>query len=106
VKEIKAQLASDMLKAVFPLNAIDMSRNVLTKNESELLLKLWKNAENATGKPIIPFDVDRTMVASLKYKGYINYDGMLLDFTKRGQEALKEIILGQEENTFEKKAKK
>ena len=71
-----------------------------------MLFTLWKNAEKQSGRATVPLDADRTVVASLKYKGYIEHDGGLLDFTKSGKEAIRTIILGKEENTFQKKAKK
>ena len=104
MKEIKAQLSYDILKNILPLSAIDASRDMLNNAESEALFTLWKSAEKQSGKPIIPLDTDRILLSSLKYKGYIEHDGSLLDFTNRGKEAIRTIILGKEENAFKKKA--
>ena len=106
MKEIRAQLSSDILRNILPLNAIDASRDIMNTVESDTLFSLWKNAEKQQGKATIPLDADRLVISSLKYKGYIEHDGRLLDFTKRGKEAIRSIILGREENTFEKKADK
>ncbi len=105
MKEIKAQLSYDILKNILPLSAIDASRDVLNTVESEMLFTLWKKAEKQYGKATLPLDVDRMIVSSLKIKGYIEHDGGLIDFTKRGREAIRQILLGEEENTFQKKAK-
>jgi len=104
MKEIKAQLSSDILRAILPLGAIDNTRDALTSSESDMLFNLWKTAEKQSGKLAIPLDVDRIMLASLKIKGYIEHDGYLIDFTKRGKDVIKNIILGKEQNTFQKKA--
>jgi len=103
MKKIKAQTSTDFLVNMFPLNAIDYSRNVLTSKESATLYDIWKNGSESGGK-FIKADCDRLILTSLREKGYIRYDGITIEFTKSGKGVIKKLILGTEQNSFEKKA--
>lgn len=102
MKEIKAYLSSNILQYVLPLNAIDSSRDALTKIESETLYKLWKKA-GKDEKIVILAAQDHFILSSLKQKGYITYTGSTAELTKRGKEAIKIMVLSNEENAFKKK---
>ena len=104
MKEIKAQLSSDFLQYILPLNAIDNSRDALTRKESNTLYELWKNGKRVDGKIMRSNDVDRIVLIALKNKGYILSDDITIEFTKKGKEIIKKIILGTEDNIFKKKA--
>ena len=106
MKEIKAQLSSDILRNILPLSAIDTRRDVLTKEEADALFNLWKEASETNGRFSIPLNADRMKMAALRTKGYIESDSISIDFTQKGKEAIKQIVLSSEENTFKKKAKK
>ena len=102
MKEIRAQLSSDILQYVLPLNAIDASRDALTSIESDALYKLWKEAKD-DGKIIVLASQDQFVLSSLKQKGYITYSGITAELTKRGREAIKILVLSKEENAFKNK---
>ena len=69
MRTIKAQLSSDILRNIIPLNAIDSSREALTPKEADTLYGLWKDEKNINGKVMNPVDFDRIVLASLKSKG-------------------------------------
>ena len=102
MKNIKAQRATQILQNILPLSAIDMQRDVMSIIESSALFELWKKAEANDNIFSVPVDCDRRILASLKYKGYLDYNGLNIKFTKRGAEAIKLMILNREENTFKK----
>ena len=103
MKEIKAQLSSDFLGSILPITAIDSTRDMLTIAESTILYDLWKKAETKGYQ--IPLESDRFAITQLKYKGYLKEEGSRFEFTKRGQEAIRHMILSKEENSFKKNAR-
>ena len=103
MKEIKAQISSDILRNIIPLNAIDASREALTPKESESLFDMWKNGKAEGTKLRAPANHDRIVLSMLKQKGYLQYDGATVEFTKRGREAIKVLILSKDENALKKK---
>ena len=103
MKEIKAQRSSEFFHSILPVTAVDYRRDALTEVESEALYDLWKKGD-VNNQYKMATECDRIVMSSLKYKGYITYDGITFDFTKRGKEVIKSLILSKEENAFRKQA--
>jgi len=100
MKRIKAQTSLDILQNIFPLSAVDNKREVLDSKEATVLYDLWKSGKNIDGKVIAPLEFDRLVMASLKTKGYLKSNGLMVEFTKRAKEVIKKFILDKEKNTF------
>ncbi len=96
MKEIKAQSSFNILQNIVPLSGFDYSRDVLTQKESQMLFNLWKDSEKLKGKIAAASITDRFMLMSLANKGYISTDGNLVEFTKRGKDVIRNIVLNME----------
>jgi len=102
MKEIFAQRSSHILTNLIPLSALDYSFIKLTSSESNELFELWKTAKNGPKcEVIVPLSYNRLTLVSLKEKGYIQVDGMKVTFTGLGTDAIKKLILN-EENSLKK----
>lgn len=106
MKKIYAQRSSNILNSILPLNAIDSYFSILTASESQELFELWKTGKSSNTKEvIIPLSYNRSNLRVLQEKGYIKVDGVKVSFTETGSEAIKKIVLGQEDNSFKKQAR-
>ncbi len=95
---------------LLPLQSI-VQRAPLSNKEAQALFKIWSSERDEYGKPIIPDDLDTIMVTNLATKGMISNNASryalssspvrTVDFTKKGREIVKTIILDNEKSSFE-----
>ena len=86
-------------------------RSVLSNQENKVLYEIWqKSVKDEYGKYILPNEISPTHVSNLVSKGYLRTSGNRLatkdsartcEFTDKGKEAIKQIILGQEKSALE-----
>ena len=91
-----------------------VQRSPISNKEAQVLFDVWKQSEtDEYGKYIVSSDIDPMQIVSLTSKGYVRntptrIEGStrLLEFTDKGKEVLKKIILHQEKSAFEKESSK
>lgn len=97
-----------------PFSSFVLQRHSLSNKEAQALYDIWSKGEkDEYGKHILPNEIDAMQVASLTSKGYIknqpsryatsnNVQIRTLEFTNKGKETIKKIILHEEKSSFEK----
>lgn len=107
----KNQSILDILESL-PLSSYLLRGSPISNKEAQTLYGLWSNGEtDEYGKIIIDSSVDPMQITSLTANGYIKnapsqyaapWAQRTLEFTNKGKEAIKKIILHQEKSTFDK----
>lgn len=94
-----------------PMASFVIQRSSLSNKEAQVLYDIWKQSnKDEYGKHIVDNGIDPFQVVSLTSKGYVRniptrFGGVkLLEFTNKGKEVIKKIILHQETSAFEKQS--
>lgn len=96
-----------------PLGSFMVQRSPISNKEAQALYNIWQDGnKDEYGKHLIDDKIDPIQIASLNSKGYIRNVPMrfgsrqrLLEFTGKGKEVIKKIILHHEKSAFEKESK-
>jgi len=99
---------------VLPFSSFGVPRSPISNKEAQALYDIWTNGEkDEYGKYIVPEDIDAFHVTSLTSKGYMNNHASRFatrdlrtnktcDFTNKGKDVIRKIILFKEQSAFEK----
>lgn len=102
----------DLLQSL-PLSSFMATRSLISNKEAQTLYNMWQTGDkDEYGKTIVDSEVDPMQIASLTSKGYVkntpsrfsNSPIRLLEFTNKGKDVIKQIILHEETSAFEKKS--
>ena len=85
--------ASQSLHNILPLGGLDLRAYSPTRDEIQLLYRIWQSSPSNGGKTILSSTFDRLMLASLEQKGLIKSCGGYIDMTQQGIELVKPLIL-------------
>ncbi len=97
-----------------PLSSFIIHRSPISNKEAQTLYDIWLHGEtDEYGKNVLPDDSDAMQVTSLTTKGYIrnhpsrfatkeNIPGRTCEFTDKGKDVIKKIILHKEQSSFDK----
>ncbi len=95
-----------------PMASFTVQRSPISNKEAQTLYDIWKESnKDEYGKHIIGAEIDPMQITSLTTKGYVRNTPdrfgspiRVLEFTNKGKDVIKKIILHQEKSAFEKKS--
>jgi len=94
-----------------PLANFLTRRPSISSTEAQVLYDIWKQGNtNEYGRHVLDNSVDPIQIATLTTKGYVRNipthlgSDTLLEFTDKGKELIKKIILNKEKSAFEKES--
>ena len=95
---------------ILPVKSIIVRRSPVNNKEAKVLFDLWQGDRDQYGKIIVAKDTDPIQMATLATKGMIKTKEILsskspiryVEFTKKGKEVIRNIILHSEQSAFEK----
>lgn len=109
----EGQSLIDFLQTM-PLSSFFVRRSPISNKEAQVLYDLWqKGSRDEYGKHTVAEDIDPTTIASLTSKGYVQNQpsrysldrlpvARTLEFTDKGKDVIRKIILFKEKSSFEK----
>lgn len=99
-----------------PLSSFVLRRSPISNKEAQTLYDIWQQGKDEYGKLVVGGDIDPMTVASLTSKGYVKNDPSryalerapvrTLEFTDKGRDVIRKIILFKEKSAFEKSSRK
>ncbi len=102
-----------------PKASFMVQRSLISNKEAKTLYSIWQDGnKDEYGKHIVDDKIDSMEIVSLTTKGYVRnnptrYGGfpggryrepILVEFTNKGKDVIKKIILHQEKSAFEKES--
>ncbi len=115
--DTESQSILDFLRNM-PMTSFMVRRSPLSNKEAQTLYDIWSHGEkDEYGKHVLPDDTDSISVVSLTSKGYIrnspsryatrdNPISRFCEFTEKGKELIRKIILHKEKSAFDKSSSK
>lgn len=97
-----------------PFSSFSVPRSPISNKEAQALYNIWTHGDkDEYGKYVIPDDIDPFHISSLTSKGYMRNHASRFatidlrtnktcDFTDKGRDVIRKIILFKENSSFEK----